>query len=191
MPKVKQFVPEAEEKIKRLVGELGSITMEQGQLLLPEVDPDKYTFYVRYLYRNYHLDIVDNMVMVPVGKTNADYDTIDCLWAAIDNKDSFNLDTLFNAEDPAAFFYQLNNDGGDVQMYVRVRKNNASVVQAMQERYLARQMDDDGLFRYIFVVDSMDMLDVLSRYEIAIPNTVAVMDSSGLVRPENIKYFQG
>ena len=191
MPKVKEITPVAEDKIKKLVGELGSVTIEQGQLLLPDVDPDKYMFYVKYLYRNYYIDIVDNMVMVPVNKKSADYDVVDCLWVAVDNRDSFALDTLFKAEAPASFFYQIMNDGCDVQMFVRVKKNNVAVVQAMQERYHARQLDDGGGFRYVFVVDDMNMLDVLSRYNIAMPNTVAVMDSSGIIKPENIKYFQG
>lgn len=181
-------------QITRFVRELGGITDAQINLLLGENKVHK-DYYVRSLNR---LHIVEEQPGVYTLKKNKERNqflyTKDmqlCAWVLLCNEGiSFEpgCEDYYRGEHPTQLFFQKEDI---VYNLVYIDLNRKGTIQLLQQKYYARMntLDDDGSFRYVFVIDDERTLEMLKSMQIVVPNVIAHVKFTGNEIPV-IDYYE-
>lgn len=180
-------------QITRFIEELGGITSAQIDLLLGENKKHK-DYYIKSLNRTHIKEEPEGVFTLKKnkGRNQLMYtkDMEFCSWVLLSN-DGISFEpgneNYYRGERPTQLFF-LKKD--TVYNLVYIDLNRKGIIQMLQQKYYARMntIDDDGSFKYVFVIDDEKTMDMLKSMQIVVPNVVAHVRFTGADYPE-VEYY--
>lgn len=181
-------------QITRFIRELGGITDAQIDLLLGDKSAHK-EYYVNSLNR---LHVVEEQPGVYTLKKNKDRkqflytkDMEMCAWVLLTTEGvSFEPESedYYRGEHPTQIFFQKEEM---VYNLVYIDLNRKGTIQLLQQKYFARMntVIDDNSFKYVFVIDDIQTMEMLKNMQVTIPYVIAHVQYTGTNVP-TIDYYE-
>lgn len=181
-------------KIRQKVYELGTMTIGQVHEMFPSVNPSSINFYIMSLYKKQFIKIVNEKYIVPFVETAADEIMADSLWVMLDkaNKDDQDevIDTCFRGENPVKVCFMAGNILYEVVPITKYSINNINLIAEKNEaRSISKEKADEGT-RYVFLIDTPDMLSRIAEFDIQFPHLVALAEHSNEDTMPKITYYE-